>query len=65
MPFEKGGRTPSLVAPLAGSVDRNDEDGNKRKDRPVAPLAGSVDRNGSSCQILLADIGRSPCGERG
>ena len=35
-----------IVAPLAGSVDRNADDGTKDKlGEDVAPLAGSVDRN--------------------
>ena len=35
-----------LVAPLAGSVDRNIPSTYKdAQDKPVAPLAGSVDRN--------------------
>ena len=36
---------PLRVAPLAGSVDRNDELTALRQGNRVAPLAGSVDRN--------------------
>ena len=40
-------RPAGCVAPLAGSVDRNDAvPGAVLGDGPVAPLAGSVDRNG-------------------
>ena len=35
----------ALVAPLAGSVDRNDTEMLKALYEKVAPLAGSVDRN--------------------
>ena len=54
------------VAPLAGSVDRNEckltypIDG-----QHVAPLAGSVDRNNPHYVINLLNAGRSPRGERG
>ena len=40
-------RSSNLVAPLAGSVDRNyGWVFTRSEDRWVAPLAGSVDRNG-------------------
>ena len=48
------GSVPPLVAPLTGSVDRNDFGIPKGQDgADVAPLAGSVDRNGE----LLGKIG--------
>ena len=34
-----------MVAPLAGSVDRNDDKSTEDRPIKVAPLAGSVDRN--------------------
>ena len=50
------GRT--LVAPLAGSVDRNVQvAGGLRDGRGVAPLAGSVDRNVSQYKSL--SLGRA------
>ena len=40
-----------LVAPLAGSVDRNDANDKNRVHLVVAPLAGSVDRNGDDLAV--------------
>ena len=54
-----------LVAPLAGSVDRNSDLVSTCVNVLVAPLAGSVDRN---LQVLKAHClvtRRSPRGERG
>ena len=55
----------SKVAPLAGSVDRNDEEAQKIAVTKVAPLAGSVDRNMGGLENLLGMARRSPRGERG
>ena len=56
----------SKVAPLAGSVDRNDAvPGAVLGDGPVAPLAGSVDRNTASRMKGVFCRCRSPRGERG
>ena len=47
-----------IVAPLAGSVDRNDKEKQRFLEvEPVAPLAGSVDRNdGSGTMPLAAEV---------
>ena len=56
----------ALVAPLAGSVDRNmGTDLMAAKDESVAPLAGSVDRNKDDAAIEVVADRRSPRGERG
>ena len=56
----------SAVAPLAGSVDRNDlSRTHKRYCVWVAPLAGSVDRNCDLPGQLYPAQRRSPRGERG
>ena len=55
-----------MVAPLAGSVDRNADDWAVDKARPrVAPLAGSVDRNQLCSAVSSRMMCRSPRGERG
>ena len=41
-----------MVAPLAGSVDRNDAGDVEGQPVFVAPLAGSVDRNGQAFNDL-------------
>ena len=53
------------VAPLAGSVDRNNEVHQFENYDNVAPLAGSVDRNTSNGEVSDGPLGRSPRGERG
>ena len=62
----KARRENYTVAPLAGSVDRNN-DGLYQYPTPdlVAPLAGSVDRNHHGRDLLRNDRRRSPRGERG
>ena len=54
-----------LVAPLAGSVDRNFWKVKIDLAQEVAPLAGSVDRNVDEVDDAKEDAGRSPRGERG
>ena len=55
-----------LVAPLAGSVDRNIRKTAKECGLDiVAPLAGSVDRNAAVVKDPRRVGGRSPRGERG
>ena len=55
-----------MVAPLAGSVDRNNEVHQfENYDNIVAPLAGSVDRNRNIYVAKYSNTGRSPRGERG
>ena len=54
-----------MVAPLAGSVDRNLSAGGAGGLRCVAPLAGSVDRNFRVISPTATLSGRSPRGERG
>ena len=54
-----------LVAPLAGSVDRNQAKVADEVIPSVAPLAGSVDRNWLKRQIFGVGRSRSPRGERG
>ena len=58
---------PPVVAPLAGSVDRNVYFGHTMgMSREVAPLAGSVDRNTPPrIASAKAAMSRSPRGERG
>ena len=54
-----------LVAPLAGSVDRNYVCREWLQVSQVAPLAGSVDRNLVLSMLVAKVKGRSPRGERG
>ena len=54
-----------MVAPLAGSVDRNLSAGGAGGLRCVAPLAGSVDRNFVINKKISKNPSRSPRGERG
>ena len=55
-----------MVAPLAGSVDRNLVGLRGPKGEKVAPLAGSVDRNSYTVdQSRELQERRSPRGERG
>ena len=54
-----------VVAPLAGSVDRNTRNGQSAASTRVAPLAGSVDRNRDVGHQSGDGLGRSPRGERG
>ena len=54
-----------VVAPLAGSVDRNVSFTQHVKILDVAPLAGSVDRNIKQGPMNATVYGRSPRGERG
>ena len=65
MPMPEMAQVPLVVAPLAGSVDRNA----MRRVLPplvkVAPLAGSVDRNLEGKIDVAPLSGRSPHGERG
>ena len=59
-------RERGTVAPLAGSVDRNDDAFFQRSfAAAVAPLAGSVDRNRYQLPVDEGQMGRSPRGERG
>ena len=54
------------VAPLAGSVDRNDiAGGGLLHLLRVAPLAGRVDRNIERADYEMNKVSRSPRGERG
>ena len=55
----------SSVAPLAGSVDRNQQYNGFVVLTVVAPLAGSVDRNSALTVSVLTRLCRSPHGERG
>ena len=53
--MEKPASLQNVVAPLAGSVDRNAERMEKQVKPWVAPLAGSVDRN---CNLTCASMRR-------
>ena len=53
------------VAPLAGSVDRNQTGAVFGVGHVVAPLAGSVDRNIILPENIFDQARRSPRGERG
>ena len=59
--------TDAVVAPLAGSVDRNFAlTESETKTQYVAPLAGSVDRNEAARHMIdRIAARRSPRGERG
>ena len=54
-----------IVAPHAGSVDRNDVNKGRKGIQKVAPHAGSVDRNDAVLLPIDWPRGRSPRGERG
>ena len=49
-----------LVAPLAGSVDRNSGNVSSLGKALVAPLAGSVDRNVAEAGHLLVGVASLP-----
>ena len=66
MGIRRRGPIIGIVAPLAGSVDRNLKNWDAVEELiAVAPLAGSVDRNQQLQVQAMAGNGRSPRGERG